>query len=165
MFKKTLSKLNALINHSKGQLSIFLGMSLIILMTLLAFIINVGLFVKAKINLQNAVDAEAWAGASVQAKQLTNIAYLNWEMRNVYKEWMFKYYVLGQASLTKTRLTGAYGISGLQPLGDKMSFRADTIFKDSEQFAYDPNAYSKYNLPSICFHFGKTGSEFNICEA
>jgi len=165
MIKKTFSKLNAFIDHSKGQLSIFLGMSLIILMTLLAFIINVGLFVKAKINLQNAVDSAAWAGASVQAKQLTNIAYLNWEMRNVYKEWMFKYYVLGQASLTKTRLTGSYGISGLQPLGDNMSYRADTIFKDSEQFAYDPNAYSKYNLPSICFHFGKSGSEFNICEA
>ena len=28
---------------------------------------------------------------------------MNWEMRNIYKEWMFKYYVLGQMSLESTR--------------------------------------------------------------
>ena len=49
----------------KGQLSIFLGVSMTIIVTLLAFIINIGLFVKAKINLQNAVEAAAWAGAAV----------------------------------------------------------------------------------------------------
>lgn len=163
MFKRNFSKFKALVNHSKGQLSVFLGMSLIILMTLLAFIINVGLFVKAKINLQNAVDAGAWAGATVQAKQLTNIAYLNWEMRNTYKEWMFKYYVLGQAAMNKTRLTSAYALNNLQATGDNMSFRSDAIFKPG-QVGYDRNAYDKYNVPSICFHFGNMGTEFNICE-
>ena len=66
----------------RGQLSIFLGIVLIVLVSFLAFIINVGLFVKAKINLQNAVDAAAFSGAAVQARQLTNIAYLNWELSN-----------------------------------------------------------------------------------
>jgi hypothetical protein len=64
-----------------GQLSIFLGMVLLVVTTFIAFVVNVGLFVKAKINLQNSVDAAAFAGASVQARQLTNIGYLNWEMR------------------------------------------------------------------------------------
>ena len=79
-----------------GQLSMFLGVTLIIIICLLAFIINVGLFVRAKINLQNAVDAAAYSGAATQARLLTQIAYVNWEMRNNLKEWMFKYYVLGQ---------------------------------------------------------------------
>ena len=39
----------------KGQLSIFLGICLLVAITLLAFIVNVGLFVKAKINLQNLI--------------------------------------------------------------------------------------------------------------
>ena len=37
-----------------------------------AFVINVGLFVKAKINLQNATDASAFEGAAVQARQMTD---------------------------------------------------------------------------------------------
>ena len=38
----------------KGQVSIFLAVITTIVITLVAFVINVGLFVKAKINLQNA---------------------------------------------------------------------------------------------------------------
>ena len=72
-----------------------------IVVTLTALVINVGLFVKAKINLQNAVDAAAFSGAAVQARQLSSISYINWEMRNTYKEWMFKYYVLGNSGLRK----------------------------------------------------------------
>jgi Flp pilus assembly protein TadG len=67
----------------------------VVFISIIAFVINVGLFVKAKINLQNATDASAWAGAAVQSRQLSKIAYLNWEMRNIYKEWMYKYYVVG----------------------------------------------------------------------
>lgn len=78
-----------------------MGIALILVMGMLAFIINIGLFVKAKINLQNAVDAAAFAGAATQSRQLTNIANVNWEMRNTYKEWMFKYYILGQMGLVK----------------------------------------------------------------
>jgi hypothetical protein len=84
--------------NQRGQISLFFSASLIVLITIIAFVINIGLFVKAKINLQNSVDAAAYAGASVQARQLTRIAYLNWEMRNVFKEWMFKYYVLGNVT-------------------------------------------------------------------
>src|SRR5262245_2107007 len=112
-----------------GQMSIFLGITLIIALTVLGFVINVGLFVKAKINLQNAVDAAAWAGAAVQARQLTNIAYLNWEIRNTYKEWMFKYYVLGQLSLMKTNVNNLDKTDWKkgQPT-NVMSFRTNPFF-------------------------------------
>lgn len=142
------------INNESGQLTIFLGLSMALVMTFLAFIINVGLFVKAKINLQNAVDAAAFAGASVQARQLTNISYVNWEMRNTYKEWVFKQYVLGQKGLyssIENQLGGA---------GNQMNFRLKTFYRDTDGAYFDANIFDPYNLPSICIHFG---SPHNIC--
>lgn len=126
----------------------------------MAFIVNVGLFVKAKINLQNAVDAAAWSGAAVQARQLTNIAYLNWEMRNTYKEWMFKYYVLGNIATKKLHP------SRVRQMGDTVNFRLDLFWTDPAQQqkwgdSGKPPPYDPYNLPSICIHFSDTS---NICS-
>ncbi len=148
-------------SSEKGQMSIFLGISLIIALTVLGFVINVGLFVKAKINLQNAVDAAAFSGAAVQARQLTNIAYLNWEIRNTYKEWMFKYYVLGQLSLMKTNLANLDNSDWKkgQPT-DVMSFRSYPFF-DAGTADYKADIFDKYNMPSICIHIG---TSHNICE-
>jgi hypothetical protein len=135
------------IKSNRGQLSIFMGITLIIVMSMLAFIINVGLFVKAKINLQNATDAAAFSGAATQARQLTNIAYANWELRNTYKEWMFKYYVLGQLGLVP------YNFKNV-PLKGKVNFLLDTPDIGGEK------DFDKYNIPSICIH---NNSKTNIC--
>ncbi len=145
-------------DSEKGQLSIFLAICLIILMTLLAFIINVGLFVKAKINLQNAVDAAAWSGAATQARQLTNISYLNWELRNTYKEWMFKYYVLGQLSLDKTLQSGISSSDPKlgQPHPTNMNFRSNPFGTNTDEKSID-----KFNIPSICI---KWSPSVNICQ-
>ena len=149
------------IANQRGQLSIFLGILLVIVITLIAFIVNVGLFVKAKINLQNAVDAAAWSGAAVQARQLTNISYLNWEMRNTYKEWMFKYYVLGQKALPRTDLAmfSGGGTAKYEQPADHVNFRAvPFILGGGGTLAVD-----KFNAPSICLHFGGP-STHNICK-
>lgn len=116
---------------------------------MLAFIINVGLFVKAKINLQNATDAAAFSGAATQARQLTNIAYANWELRNTYKEWMFKYYVLGQLGLVPYNLKDA-NISGKQAVNFLLTTPQISGITD----------FDKYNIPSICIH---NNSKTNIC--
>lgn len=146
----------------RGQMSVFLSICLIIIASLLAFVVNVGLFVKAKINLQNAVDAAAWSGAAVQARQLTNMAYLNWELRNTYKEWMFKYYVIGQISLPKTKLNGSKDAfentgapKGQGPSGT--SFRAPPFFAKG---AGTTEAWDHYNLPSVCIHLSESA---NVC--
>jgi hypothetical protein len=116
------------------------------MITLIAFIINIGIFVKAKINLQNATDAAAYAGASVQSRQLTNIAYMNWEMRNIYKEWMFKYYVLGGLNLK-----GVIDPSG----SSDMDFTMGETDTRSSTFG---KAVDQYNFPSVCIDFSNTGS-------
>ena len=141
--------------NQRGQVSIFLAITLLIVITFLAFVINVGLFVKAKINLQNAVDAAAWAGAAVQARQLTNIAWLNWEMRNTYKEWMFKYYVLG--NLTRERLQPSY----LATAPPRINFRLRPFDRPGEDEYNPDDVYDRFNAPSICIHYG---TAHDICD-
>ncbi len=142
--------------NERGQISIFFSASLVVFISIIAFVINVGLFVKAKINLQNATDAAAFAGAAVQARQLTKIAYLNWEMRNIYKEWMYKYYVVGSLN---TPMVEDPNAAGNTCGGQKcMDFRlADDVNAISGATSSDP-----YNFPAVCIHIA--GSETNVCK-
>ncbi len=128
--------------NQKGQISIFFATTVLVLITFIAFIVNIGVFVKAKMNLQNAVDASAYAGASVQARQLTNIAYLNWEMRNIYKEWMFKYYVLGNITIDAV-VNGAGSTTDLRM--EPYTSGTDTVS-------------DYYNIPSVCVDFQASGN-------
>ncbi len=132
----------------RGQISIFLAASMIVLISIIAFVINIGLFVKAKINLQNAVDAAAYAGAGVQARMLNRIGYLNWEMRNVYKEWMFKYYVLGNLNIN--------GV--MNPDDEVMDFTMEKDPNLSEALG----GRDIYNFPSVCLHYA--GVPTNVCK-
>lgn len=135
-----------ILRSSQGQITIFFATTMLVVISFIAFIINIGIFVKAKINLQNAVDAAAYSGAAVQARQLTNIAYLNWEMRNVYKEWMFKYYVLGNLNIDDV----AGGASGTT---------------DFTMRSYDlgtNKAKDNYNFPSVCLDFAQAGG-VSVC--
>jgi hypothetical protein len=138
----------------KGQISIFFSASLVVLITIVAFVINIGLFVKAKINLQNATDSAAFAGAAVQSRQLTTIAYLNWEMRNIYKEWMFKYYVIGNLNIEDVENPAA--------ATDAVSYRLRPTINP---LATDPlrrEMRDSYNFPSVCIHLA--GSQTNLCK-
>ncbi len=140
---------SALVSNQRGQISIFFSASLIVLISIIAFVINIGLFVKAKINLQNATDAAAFSGASVQARQLTKIAYLNWEMRNIYKEWMYKYYVIGNLNIEDVKETPASG-----PMSFRLQSDRDVL---TGVVTNDP-----YNIPAVCIHIA--GSKTNICK-
>ncbi|MEW6056778.1 MAG: pilus assembly protein TadG-related protein [Bdellovibrionota bacterium] len=82
-----------------GQISVLMVLSLIPMFTLFAFVVNIGMLVNAKISLQNAADFAAYAGAATQARQLTHISHLNYQMRQAYKKFLFRYYVMGNLSL------------------------------------------------------------------
>lgn len=72
-----------------------IAMLMLTFLIFFAFVIHTGTLVSAKINLQNAADLAAYAGAATQARQLTQISYLNYEMRRQYKKFLFRYYVMG----------------------------------------------------------------------
>jgi hypothetical protein len=87
----------------------------------LAFVVNTGMLVNAKINLQNAADLAAYAGAAVQARQLNDIGALNYEMRRAYKKFLFRYYVVGnvtQPSFPKNGSTGGAARFAVNELGN-----------------------------------------------
>lgn len=84
--------------RESGQTTVFMALFIATMVMLFAFTTNVGMFVHAKINLQNAADAAAYSGAAVQARQLTNVAYLNFEIRRSIKEFLYRYLVRGNKS-------------------------------------------------------------------
>ncbi len=139
----------AIRSSQRGQISIFFSASIVVLISIVAFVINIGLFVKAKINLQNATDAAAFSGAAVQARHLSKIAYMNWEMRNIYKEWMYKYYVVGNLNITDVETPGTSGAMSFRLQADN-----NVITGVREE---DP-----YNIPAVCIHL--TQSKTNICK-
>lgn len=81
-----------------GQISVLIVFSLIPMFTLFAFVVNVGMLVHAKISLQNAADLAAYAGAATQARHLTQISHINYQMRQAYKRFVYKLYVIGNLS-------------------------------------------------------------------
>ena len=75
-----------------------MGVMILTFLFFFCFVVNVGMLVNAKINLQNAADLAAFSGAATQGRQLTQISYLNYEMRRQYKKFLFRYYVIGNVA-------------------------------------------------------------------
>ena len=54
------------------------------------FAVNTGLLISAKISVQTAADAAAYAGAATEARWLNGISFLNYDMRRQYKKYIFR---------------------------------------------------------------------------
>lgn len=143
-------------NKEKGQISIFIGSMLLTFFLFLAFVLNTGMIVNAKINLQNAADLAAYAGASVQARQLNDIGYLNYEMRRVYKKFLFRYYVIGNSnqptfpkgSGTPTTGPARFGVTEFVP-GGSNSIKNIGVPSTCVTFLPNDNFCAIRNLPPI----------------
>jgi len=90
-----------------GQISILAALMIgTTFFLLLAFVVNTGMVVHAKINLQNAADVAAYAGAATQARQMNHIGILNYELRRQYKKFLYRYAVFGSAGAMTNRPPG-----------------------------------------------------------
>jgi len=142
----------------RGQTSIFMALFIFTMILLFAFTTNIGMLVHAKINLQNAADAAAYAGAAAQARQLTSVGYLNWEMRRALKEFEFYYAIRSQyASMPCFPLdhTGRRIPMCAQKPGSE---RYDFAFSDPRENVNETNGPF---LPSTCVIFEATN---NYCQ-
>jgi hypothetical protein len=77
--------------NNKGQAAIVICFSFILLFSLLAITLNIGIYIHDKINLQNSADLGAYAGASEQARLMQEIGYANYEIRQLYKRYIYDY--------------------------------------------------------------------------
>lgn len=103
----------------RGQTTIFIALFFATMLLVFAFSTNIGMLVHAKINLQNAADAAAYAGASVQARQMTTVAYLNYEMRRALKQFLYLYMIWGSNAQTcrPSSASGASNVPGCNAAG------------------------------------------------
>lgn len=81
-------------NH-RGQIAIFVALIFQLLFVFFAMVINVGLLVHHKINLQSSVDLAAYYGAMKQAESLNAIAHINYQIRQSYKLLSMRYLAYG----------------------------------------------------------------------
>ncbi len=123
----------------KGQISILIALLIATFLSLMGFVVNTGLLINAKINVQNAADMAAYAGAASQARVLNQISYLNYEMRRQYKKFLFRYYVIGNMA-QETHATDQAG--------------------RSRTWAPRPGAQS-YGVPTVCIIFNRRD---NFCQ-
>ncbi len=79
----------------RGQIAIFLALIFVVLFTLFGLTINVSMVVHDKINLQNATDLASYYVAQRQAEMLNAIAHTNYQMRQAWKLFVFRYRVIG----------------------------------------------------------------------
>ena len=80
-------------------MSIFLVLIFQVLFVLFAMVINIGLVVHDKINLQNSTDIAAYYAAQRQAELLNQIAHINYQIRQAYKLLVFRLRVPGSAAI------------------------------------------------------------------
>lgn len=85
----------AIISNRRGQMALFIALLFQILFVFFAMIVNVGLLVHDKINLQNSVDMGAIYAAQKQAEVLSMIAHTNYQMRQSWKLLAWRMHVLG----------------------------------------------------------------------
>lgn len=81
--------------NPRGQIAIFVALIFQVLFVFFAMIINVGLLVHHKINLQNSVDLAAYYAAAKQAENLNAIAHINYQIRQAWKLLSWRYLILG----------------------------------------------------------------------
>ncbi len=83
------------LKNRKGQVAIFVALIFQLLFLFFAMVVNVGLLVHHKINLQNSVDLAAYYGAMKQAEMLNAMAHVNYQIRQSWKLLAWRYRVLG----------------------------------------------------------------------
>ena len=78
-----------------GQIALFVAIIFQIIFVLFALVINVGLLVHHKINLQQSTDLAAYYGAMKQAEILNVIGHINFQMRQAWKLFAWRYRIVG----------------------------------------------------------------------
>ena len=103
--------------RKKGQLIIFGVLIFPVIFLCLAMVINVGMVVHDKINLQNSVDLAAIYAAQKQAEVMDAMAHINYQMRQSYKLFAWRYLVLGNIGgfVDKGSNSGGYNILDQSP--------------------------------------------------
>ncbi|WP_232468883.1 Tad domain-containing protein [Bdellovibrio bacteriovorus] len=126
------------LNNRRGQIALFVALIFQILFLFFAMVINVGLLVHHKINLQNSVDLAAYYGAMKQAEGMNVIAHTNYQIRQSWKLLAWRYRMLGSAGDFEEHPFDKVG-------GGRLRGNDDDVI--------NPGAQNFYDAPSFCITY------------
>ena len=152
------------IRNNRGQVAIFIALMFQVLFLFFAMIVNVGLLVHHKINLQNSVDLAAYYGASKQAEVLNAISHVNYQIRQSWKLLVWRQKVLGTAG-AKSGDPGyvfpAEKLAAEQTLAEEM---AGNNVDPYRRIFQRPTFCITYAPFEVAGQLGSTGNTENTCK-
>jgi|GEM_PF-2541926 len=107
---KSQSNAGAPSRNERGQSMVLVAIMIMSFLMFFTFALNTGLLIHAKITVQSAADAAAYAGAATQGRYLNAISFLNYDMRRQYKKFLFRNFfvgAIGSPRFPNDPLTGA----------------------------------------------------------
>lgn len=124
----------------KGQVSILVAIIFQMVFILFAMVINVGVLIHDKINLQNSVDIAAYYGAMKQAEMMNAMGHVNFQLRQAWKLLSFRLWALST--------------SGINP-----DFRDTIPYGTDRERNFNMGTYTGGNRPVVCIftNFFKEG--------
>lgn len=139
--------------NQNGQVGIFVALIFQVIFVFFAMLVNVGLVVHHKINLQQSTDLAAYYGAMKQAEILNVMAHVNYQMRQAWKLMTWRYRVLGTFGME--RKTTAPTIPIQFPIKWDNSDRKPMYNSDSRDFTCRGAGANAENLtitdvPAMC---------------
>ena len=135
----------------QGQVAIFVALIFQIVFILFALMINVGLLVHHKINLQQSTDLAAYYGAMKQAEMLNVVAHVNFQVRQAYKLLTWRYRILGTFGMQNQ----AGGVDVEYPIKHEHASNTLVYNPASETFVCPNNGLGPNDIPFMCLgHYG-----------
>jgi hypothetical protein len=141
------------LRDESGQSIILVSIVIMSFLMFFSFAINTGLLINAKISVQSAADAAAYAGAATQARQLNAMSWLNYDMRRQYKKFMFRYVFVGSMGSNKFPQVNVTP----KPAGD------DYDFEKLDYADGDANHIKAVKVPVVCIPLTQAGTANDNC--
>lgn len=112
-------------------MAIFFALIFQVLFVMFAMVINIGLLVHHKINLQSSVDLAAYYGAAKQAETLNAIAHINYQIRQSWKLLTWRYRILGMGGDQGGSLSGSVAPDNVA--GNPYRITSQSLFLGNER--------------------------------
>lgn len=148
--------------NQKGQVAIFVALIFQVIFIFFAILINVGLLVHHKINLQQSADLAAYYGAMKQAEMMNAISHVNFQMRQAWKLLTWRYRIVGSFGFQAWENRGQAPMSF--PLALDFSRSSATRFMNSSAENKCPNGINILDVPFFCIGHGGFVSWLNNNE-
>ena len=153
--------------NQKGQVAIFVALIFQVIFVFFALLINVGLLVHHKINLQQSTDLAAYYGAMKQAESLNAIAHINFQIKQAWKLLTWRYRVVGTFGFQPNDTTITFPLK-LGPAGTTPGIiNGANSNNNSGKCTVDSERLNTNDLPFFCVgHPGIKGwpnADQNLC--